>query len=198
MLQVGSVIGRSIEYVPRYNIYDIFYYRRWVHGSFRENFTTRLRAADSAAIWAIGYPVIPEGSSRTEREKGKASELVVRSWRQVVGYALLPLLSSRPARDSSYPPWRRVAVGLAIAAVAVSPLHNTVAENSRSRWKDRPPSRHDFFFYKIMMTYCPARLWWFYFFRCDSVYICSRDVRGRCFLRRKKVMCAGFRSLDAL
>lgn len=121
----GFSYSRSIiEYVPRYNI--LFspgssneFSRKFHHPTAGG----RLRAADSAAIWAIGYSVIPEGSSRTEREKGKAarpSARVVRSWRQVEGCDPLPLLSSRPAHDSSYPAWRPAAVGFAIAAVVVT------------------------------------------------------------------------------
>jgi len=46
-------------------------------------------AADSAAIWTIGNRIIPEGSSRTEREKGKAAAAQRPAaavwWRQVEG-----------------------------------------------------------------------------------------------------------------
>jgi len=42
-------------------------------GSHANSGATR-RGADSAAIWATGNPVIPGGSSRTEREKGNAAQ----------------------------------------------------------------------------------------------------------------------------
>jgi len=114
-----------------------------------------------------------------ERKGDTASARVVRSWRQVEGYAPLPL-SSRPARDSSYPAWRPVAVGLAIAAVA-----DTITQSRRQNFAttmEGSAGVTPWFFCRLNENWCRTRLWWFILFICRS----PRTI----FFKKKKIICA--------